>query len=172
MDPVPLYDYLTRTRQRLRDWVRPLSQEQYTQGFPFGLKTLRATLIEIVGAEWIYAKRLRGEEVPSRDQWPINETRLPTFAALEPVWTAQEPQTRALLAGITDWSVRREWRPAVQPAGKRVLYSATLDELAAQLILHEVHHRAQAMAMLRQFGIAAQNLDYYIFVRREREEPA
>jgi uncharacterized damage-inducible protein DinB len=53
-----------------------------------------------------------------------------------------------------------------------VLYSATLGDIATQLVLHEVHHRAQAMAMLRQFGVAAQNLDYYIFVRREREEPA
>ncbi|MGQ0549944.1 MAG: DinB family protein [Armatimonadota bacterium] len=40
------------------------------------------------------------------------------------------------------------------------------------MLLHEVHHRAQAMAMLRQLGVEAQNLDYIQFVRRVREEPA
>ena len=36
----------------------------------------------------------------------------------------------------------------------------TREALAFQLFYHEVHHRAQAMAMLRQFGIAAEGLDF------------
>ncbi len=40
-----------------------------------------------------------------------------------------------------------------------------------QMLFHEVHHRAQAMAMLRQLGIEAQNLDCIGFVHRLREEP-
>jgi len=36
-------------------------------------------------------------------------------------------------------------------------------------LMHEVHHRAQAMAMLRQLGVAAQNLDYGVFAFKERE---
>ncbi|HKV44310.1 MAG TPA: DinB family protein [bacterium] len=32
--------------------------------------------------------------------------------------------------------------------------------LAGQILFHEIHHRAQIMAMLRQAGVAAQNLDY------------
>lgn len=47
----------------------------------------------------------------------------------------------------------------------------TRGEAATQMLLHEVHHRAQAMAMLRQLGVEAQNLDYIGFVRRVREGP-
>ena len=44
MNFVRAYDYLTQARARIFDWIRPLNQEQYTQAFPFGLGTLRATL--------------------------------------------------------------------------------------------------------------------------------
>ena len=58
-------------------------------------------------------------------------------------------------------------------AGLAFLLSlAKKGDIAAQLLLHEVHHRAQAMAMLRQLGVEAQNLDYSLFVYRRREEPA
>jgi uncharacterized damage-inducible protein DinB len=45
-------------------------------------------------------------------------------------------------------------------------------DVATQLCFHEVHHRAQAMAMLRQLGVEAQNLDYNAFMYGRREEPA
>ena len=36
--------------------------------------------------------------------------------------------------------------------------------IAGQLLFHEVHHRAQVMAMLRQADVAAENLDYWVLV--------
>ena len=54
LNPVHLYGYLVKARAKLLNWVRPLSLEQYTQEFPFGLKTLRDTLVEIPQAEWTY----------------------------------------------------------------------------------------------------------------------
>jgi uncharacterized damage-inducible protein DinB len=169
LDAMRLYDYLTAARHKLLDWVRPLTQEQYTKEFPFGLKTVRATLIEMARAEWIYMTRLAGETVPPRDQWPITEDRYPAFADLEKAWTALEPRTRAALAGVADWDQRREWQATVSPPGKTLLVAGTPADIAAQFFFHEVHHRAQVMAMLRQFGIAAQNLDYsgLMFTQRE-----
>jgi uncharacterized damage-inducible protein DinB len=116
--------------------------------------------------------RLRGETPPPRDEWPMTETRLPAFADLEKAWTAEEPRTRALLAGITDWNKEVEWRSPYAPPGKTILMTATRADVVTQMVLHEVHHRAQAMAMLRQLGVPAQNLDYSVFMYRQREEPA
>jgi uncharacterized damage-inducible protein DinB len=164
------YDALTQARTRLFDWIRPLSQEQYTQQFPFGLKTLRRTMIEIAEVEWMYTTRLNEQEVPSQAEWPISEERQPTFAELEAVWAKQVPWVRSTLAGITDWEKEIERR--VADGGKTRVLTVTKAEAATQLLLHEVHHRAQAMAMLRQMGVEAQNLDYIQFVRRVREEPA
>jgi uncharacterized damage-inducible protein DinB len=39
------------------------------------------------------------------------------------------------------------------------------------MLMHEIHHRAQAMAMLRQLGVEAQNLDYISFAARRQEYP-
>lgn len=173
IDPVRLYDYLTLARRRLFDWVRPLSAEQYTQVFPFGLKTLRATLLEMAAGEWVYLKRLVGETPPPREQRPIREDLLPTFADLERAWTEIEPRSRATLAGVTRWDETVEWvSPIQREPGKKTIVTATRADVISQMVLHEVHHRAQAMAMLRQLGVPAQNLDYSILMFRQREEPA
>lgn len=73
MHPDRAYEGLTRARQKLLDWIRPLSQEQYTQQLPIGLHTVRTTLLEIVGGEWIFTRRLQGESLPPREEWPITQ---------------------------------------------------------------------------------------------------
>lgn len=173
MDFVHVYDVLTQARQKLFGWIRPLSQEQYTQQFPFGKNTLRSTLTEMAVVEWLYGRRLQQPTValPPREQWPITEQRQATFRDLEAAWTEQVPRTRVVLAGITDWDTMLEYRRSPQP-GKVVVVNATKSDLAMQMYMHEVHHRAQVMAMLRQFGVAAQNLDYGVFAFKEREESA
>jgi uncharacterized damage-inducible protein DinB len=169
MNFVRVYDILNAARQRLFGWVRPLSQEEYTQQFPFGLHTLRATLIEIARVEHFYGKRLREEPVPTWDDYPISETRQPAFGDLERVWTALAGETQATLAGITDWNHTVTRR--IDQADKIIVSTATKADLATQLLFHEVHHRAQAMAMLRQLGIEAQNLDYMQFAAKREEFP-
>src|SRR3972149_2537846 len=170
MNPVRAYDYLMLARAKLFDWIRPLSQERYTQEFPFGLPALRATMVEIAGGEWIYARRLGGESIPPEAEWPINEERRPTFADLEPIWRDQAPRTRALLGEARDWNQVIESR--VQRPDKTIVVTATTADIATQLCFHEIHHRAQAMAMLRQLGVPAQDLDYSLLMYRRGAGPA
>ena len=170
MNFVRAHDYLTKARARLFDWVRPLSQEQYTREFPFALHTLQATMVEMAVAEWLYTRRLQRESDPPRDQRPISVKRQPTFSDLEAAWTAQAPETRRTLAAITDWETPFEYR--VSQPDKTIVITATPADVATQLCFHEVHHRAQAMAMLRQLGVEAQNLDYSVLMYGRREEPA
>jgi uncharacterized damage-inducible protein DinB len=172
MEYAQVYDVLTKARQRLFDWVRPLSQEQYTRKFPFGLGTIRATLNEIARVELLYAMRLRGEPLPPPplpDSFPISETRQPAFADLEKAWAAQAPQTRATLARTTDWTNTTTRR--IEQGDQVIITTASKDEIAVQMLMHEVHHRAQAMAMLRQLGVEAQNIDYISFAARREEYP-
>ena len=173
MEYVHAYDVLTQARGRLFDWVRPLSQEQYTQRFPFGMGTLRKTLIEIAAVELLYSMRLRGDPLPAAPglpaDFPISETKQPSFADLERAWTAQAKQTRAALAGVSDWAQAVTRR--MEQGDTVVISTASKADIATQMLMHEVHHRAQAMAMLRQLGVEAQNLDYISFVARRQEYP-
>ncbi len=171
MDFVRVYDVHTKARVKLFDWIRPLSQEAYTREFPFAHRTLRATMIELTMTELWLVMRVRQEPMPRPFRWeqlPINEQAHDTFPKLEAAWRNQAPRTRATLAGITDWDATVE-TVMYGTRRKRTLVATTRD-IATQLLLHEVHHRAQAMAMLRHLGIAAQDLDYIYFVQDEREE--
>lgn len=168
---VHIYDVHTKARHKLFDWVRPLSQDQYTREFPFAHRTIRATLVEIASTEWWLAARLREEAMPRPFVWeevPLNERAHPAFEDLERAWTEQVPRTRATLAGLSDLDRTIETRLYGR---KRVrILKATKRDIATQLLLHEVHHRAQAMAMLRHIGIAAEDLDYIYFVQDEHVE--
>ena len=172
MNFVRTYDYLAQSPGKLFDWIRPLRQDQYTQEFPFGMRTLRATMIEMAGVEWLYVRRVSDpkQALPPREDWPISEQRQPTFKELESAWMEQAARTRDAIAKVRDWDAPVEYTTA--QSGKRIVVSTTKADIATQLCMHEVHHRAQAMAMLRQLGVPAENLDYSILMFRRREETA
>ena len=47
MEFARVYDVQLEAREKLLGWVRPLSQEQYTRSFPFGMRSVRGSLVEI-----------------------------------------------------------------------------------------------------------------------------
>lgn len=163
LSPAHLYEYLAKAREKLLDWVRPLSMEQYTREFPFGLKTLRDTMVEIPLAEWTYVHRLRGEDVPPWEDRPFARYYTADFVPLENAWREQAEETRATLRQISDWARPVEYvaRSRKEPPER---IRTTTGGIAAQLLFHEIHHRAQAMAMLRHLGVAAENLDYSLLM--------
>jgi uncharacterized damage-inducible protein DinB len=103
MNPLRAYQYLTLSRTRLFDWIRPLSHRDFTREFPFGLHTIQATMTEIARGEWAFARRLREEPLPPWEEWPFREKRLPTFKDLETAWRPLAEQTLQTFRGVKDW---------------------------------------------------------------------
>jgi uncharacterized damage-inducible protein DinB len=165
-----MYDYLVKARARLFDWIRPLPPDQYAREFPYALKTMHATLVHTAGAEWTYGNRLQGRQISPAGS-PYTVEKIKTFAELEVAWTRMAPETRALLGEITDWDAPVEYRMA-PPNAPAVRIRATRTGVASQLFFHEVHHRSQVMSMLRQCGVAAQNLDYSALMFDRQQETA
>ena len=168
MDPLVVYDYLARARQRLFDWIRPLTAEQYTRTLPTWRRTLAHTLTHTMTAEWYYMERLQRHDVPPDDQWPIREEDPPPFAVLEKAWIEQAERTRTALGAVQDWNVDREYRVTLDD-GRRQIIQATGTDIFTQLVLHEVHHRTQALNMLRQLGATTDDLDYNLLTYRRRD---
>jgi len=159
------FDYLVLARRRLLDWVRQVPPPAYTQTFPVGRGSIRATLLHVAGAEWGYVEALRKGEVTAqelRQGNPFTVERLPELAPLVAAWDKQRPITRQALVELGEPErptamVAREMTPPIRfqlPAGG----------IAAQILFHEIHHRAQIMAMLRQAGLVAENLDYSVLM--------
>ena len=164
IDASRVYSVQRQARGRLFDWVRPLTLAQYTRPFPFGLATLRATLLEIARVEFYLTARLAAAPLPPVVEWPFTEARLPAFADLEAAWRPQMDRTQTVLAEAADWD--RPVTSEIRWPDRTVVLTATKGDIATQLLLHDVHHRAQAMAILKQLGVPAETLDYIGFVQR------
>lgn len=165
--PVRLYEYLTVARERIFDALRPLPGAQCHQPFPFGLNTINRTLTHIMIVEWSYTQRMQAIDVPPYEQWPIQDESPPEFAVIEATWRDQAPRTRAVLAAVRDWSADFQYISQSRD-GVRRRVTATLADLFTQMFAHEIHHRAQVMAMIRQLDGAGtlQDVDYGYFTFR------
>ncbi len=167
LSPVHLYAYLEQARARLLRWVSGLTDEQYTREFPFGHRSIRATLVHTASAEWAYGRRLRGEDVPPPEERPFARFARTGPHPLVAAWEELAAQTRQTLAAVSDWAAPVEYTAL---DGTRI--RTTTGGIAAQMLFHEVHHRAQVMAMLRQCGVPAQDLDYSILMFERLPAPA
>lgn len=160
VDFVHFYDYLLKARDQLLTWVREQPPAVYTQSFPFGRGSIRATLVHTAAAEWGYVQRLTGKDFGPADN-PFTVERFPEFGGFASGWDAQRPITRQALANVGDTARVIE---AVTRVAPRMRIRALAGGIAGQLLFHEIHHRAQVMAMLRQVGVKAENLDYSLLI--------
>jgi uncharacterized damage-inducible protein DinB len=161
VDFAHFFDYLLEARGRLQGWVREQPPPVYTRTFPIGLGSIRATLVHTAAAEWAYVQRLGGRSVSLADS-PFTVEQLPEFEPFAAAWERQAPVTRRALADLGDSRRPVEFVSQMGPKPSRV--RTTAGGVAGQLLMHEVHHRAQVMAMLRQSGVAAENLDYSVLM--------
>ena len=166
MEPLKIYDYLVLARAKVFDWVRPLSADDYARPFPIGLGSLGRTLTHIMICEFAYALRIEGREVPPYEQFQFQDETPPPFAVLEPAWTKQAGHTRTVLESVRDWSKEFNYRPMWND---RQIVTASAADIFTQMALHEVHHRAQAMNMLRQLGVTLEDIDFNALMLKRRE---
>jgi len=157
VDFAHFFDYLVLARVPLLDPIGAQPDELYTRTYGFGLGSIRGTLIHIADIEWGYVQRLLGRDY-TREESPFTEARYLGLALFAAAWRAHEPTTRRALAGIDDPSRQVEYvsRNFSPPQRTRT----TAGGVAGQLLFHEIHHRAQVMAMLRLAGVPVQDLDY------------
>lgn len=161
VDFAHLFDYLVLARGRLLEWVRAQPAAAYTRSFPFGMGSIRATLVHTAAAQWGYTSRLTGKDYEPSEN-PFTAERYPEFESFAAAWDALTPETRGALVAIGDPGHRIEYTTRAFDPPTRI--RTTAGGVAGQLLFHEVHHRAQVMAMLRQVGVKAENLDYSVLM--------
>ena len=161
VDFAGFFDYMLTARRRLLDWVGAQPSEVYTRKFPIGLGSIQATLVHVAAAEWAYVRRLGGGDVSLADS-PFTVDKQPEFEPFVKAWSGQAATTRQALADLKDPVRPVEFTSRIGARPMRV--RTTAGGIAGQVLFHEVHHRAQVMAMLRQVGIAAENLDYSVLI--------
>lgn len=170
MERMKIYEYLTKARGRILAQARSLSGEAYGRRYEIGSGSIGSTLTHIWVSEWYYIERMMEREVAPYSEWPVKYETPPALEMIERGWAGQADATRAAIRAVRDWDAPIEYRVTLDD-GKRVRVKCTASGLFIQLMLHEVHHRAQLMNMLRHAGVAADDLDYnwLMFERSEVE---
>ncbi|USN99318.1 MAG: DinB family protein [Phycisphaeraceae bacterium] len=176
MNPLRLYDYLTEARARVFDWIRPLSDEQYRTEHPIGLGSLARTLHHTMAAEAAYMRRINGLTDPftranlELDPDATTESAL-AFAELEARWRLQAERVMVDLEA----AVGRAWLEPMacisEWDGRCVTYRASPADFFCQLVIHEIHHRAQVLHMLRRLGVTTDEIDYTALMLDFAETP-
>lgn len=171
LDPVRIYDYLARSRATLLDAGRRLEPAQYEREFPIGSGTLARTFTHMLLSEWYYVQRLTRVEVAAYEEWPFQDERPLPFEELEKSWSAQSRTTRAAIEAVADWKEPFEYR-LTDDEGRRMIVTTCAADMCTQLAFHEIHHRAQALNMLRHLGVGIEDLDFnaLMFPRREASD--
>jgi len=136
---VAYYDYLVLARAQLLDRVRQAAPAVYTQSFPFGRGSIRATLLHTAWVEWAYVEALRAGTVV-RDEGPFTAEALPDLDALARAWDARRPVTRQALSEISDPVRPIDWVRADLTPPER--WRLTARGMGGQILFHEIHHRA------------------------------
>ncbi len=154
------FDYNRWANDRLFDACGALSNEQLDRSFDIGRGSLRETLKHMYGAERVWYERI---EAPGFERFP-HSTPL-----------HQLDDVRAAASGLSD--ARAAWLATLKPDDleRTVHYRDSrgephenrLADILLHICNHGIHHRAQAMVMLRGVGRPMQNNDY-IFMRHER----
>ncbi len=119
--------------------ARSLSDAQLDQRFEMGYGTLRATLLHIVEVQRAWTESLNGRQT---------ETRKDPVSVAE-IISRHEAATTELNSTAHATPLDAEFSPAWK--GRR--YSFPRAGVLTHILTHGMHHRAQALNMLRHLGV-------------------
>lgn len=124
-----------------------------------GMGSLRRTMIHLLAGESVWLARWQGKtETPWFDE---SEPMAP--AAVREAFTRVWRERDTFLAPRTDADLVKEQTYRDSKGG---LYKASLGDMIIQALVHSIHHRAQAVNMIRRLGGAAPDVDYMYWIRK------
>lgn len=139
--------------------VEALPADDYRRNVAGSYGSVRNTLVHMLSAEWGWLERCggwaRGPALRAEDY--------PEFAQLAGRWRDVEAQMRAFLAGLTDADLERMVEFAF-PGGPA--HTLPVGDLLRHAAIHGIHHRGQAVLLLRELGKTPGNLDLLLYALR------
>ena len=124
---------------------------------------LRSRTDHLVLTQEYLLKVLKGDAVAAPPEHP-----LPGFLDLKRRCESIHQVFRALGRGLDDASLVRTVRVPWFPDPPCVI---SVSDVLLQVCLHTQHHRGQCMARLKVMGAAPKNVDYIIWLWKQKPEP-
>jgi len=144
-----LSNHNTFATRRLLEACRALSEEDFKRDFQIGCGSLHRTFLHIIGAMQRWADRIADRPIrPSLEQDPQRWNAVDLLDLLRDA-------AKDLHEVVSH--VRREKRlheiMSVHPQGYEQPFTFTRGSAIVHVFTHGVHHRAQALHMLKRLGV-------------------
>lgn len=160
-----LYDYNCWANGLVLKYSEKLPEEQFTQGSTQSHGSIRDTLVHTLFGEWLWRERMQGNPMDVDEALQkMSPEDFPTVEKLYHRWFDEELAMRNFLGDITSEGFQATFK-YVNIVGRH-LEDTRADGLT-HLVLHGMQHRAEAAALLTEFGFSPGNLDFYLYLHAE-----
>jgi len=153
-----LFAYTRWANGQILDAVAALDAEAYMRDLGSSFGSIHGTLAHIVGADWVWLQRWKGDSPRSLPE----DMDLSTLEAVRRAWDAIQREREAILAGLDDADLSRtlEYRNTKGEPQRN-----TLIETFLHVVNHATYHRGQVVTMLRQVGVTPPSTDLIRYYR-------
>ncbi len=151
-DILTLFEYNAWANARVLGAAEALPPEQFLRDLGNSFRSVRDTLAHILGAEWVWLRRWRGESPPSLPA----AADYPSVAALRDRFAPIERDRRAFLEGPDEERLGQplDYRDlAGKPRRLALVHSLQ------HVVNHGTYHRGQITTLLRQLGATPVSTD-------------
>ena len=157
-DVMTLLDYNYWATARVLDAAAHVSPEQFAGTPNEPAASLRATLVHILSAEWLWRTRWETGASPPM----MRPEDFPGLAVLQQRWQDEEQAMRVHLSTLDDSMLDDPVR--FRHRSGELSTSFTRWHLLMQLVTHGTYHRSEAAALLTTYGHSPGDLDFLFFV--------
>ncbi|MCO1603586.1 DinB family protein [Desulfosporosinus nitroreducens] len=158
---IELYSYNAWANKKLLDAVKNLENEEFTRDLSSSFRSIRDTMVHILGAEELWLSRWTGEE----GRTLLNPDDFPTYTTLADRWGDFRNQIDRFLVSLTEKDLLEEINYKNLSG---ISYSLELWKQMLHVNNHSTSHRGQVVTMLRQLKKQPPSLDLIYYYLGER----
>ena len=158
---IDLYGYDDWANKKLLTTVSQLEDEEFIRDLSSSFKSIKDTMVHILGAEELWLSRWMGEQ----GRTLLNSDDFYTYTSLTDRWNDFRTQIDPFLVSLTESDLMEE---ISYKNLKGISYSLELWKQMLHVTNHSSYHRGQVVTMLRQLKKQPPSLDlisYYNGVR-------
>ncbi len=156
-DILTFYKYNQWANAKILNAAANITQEQYLAPASFPHGGLRSTLVHVLFAEWIWRNRWEGTSPTVR----LKAEDFPTVESLRTRWAEEERLLMDFVDHLTDERLASTIN-YTNTSGK--LFTRVLWHMMAHVVNHGTQHRAEAAALLTEFGCSPGDIDLIYFL--------
>jgi uncharacterized damage-inducible protein DinB len=155
-DILTLYKYNQWANAKILSTAANVTLAQFLADAPFPHGGLRSTLVHTLFAQWIWHHRWEGNSPTFR----LQPEEFPTFESLWDRWMAEEKSLMEFVDSLTDEKLNTV---ISYKNTKGIPFEQVLWKMMAHVVNHGTQHRAEAAAMLTEYGCSPGDVDMIYF---------